>query len=158
MKLKQGMITREIASQYDVLLFTANSTTNNQGELVMGAGFAKCVKDWFPDMPDKIGYVITTSSGPDYGLAYAPTNVKNPFLVMAFQVKHSFWKPASLALISTSANMLTSYASLNRDLKMCLNFPGVGAGKLSVDQVLPLLKNVPDNVDIWLSEDKYRWM
>jgi len=44
---------------------------------------------------------------------------------------------------------LAEWAIAHPDCRIDLNFPGIGNGRLSPDQVLPLIKQLPDNVHVW---------
>ena len=34
-------------------------------------------------------------------------------------------------------------------MTVCLNFPGIGHGRLERDEVLPIIKLLPDSVEVW---------
>jgi len=52
-------------------------------------------------------------------------------------------------LIQRSAEKLTVWASAHPDCRIDLNFPGIGNGRLSPAQVLPVVGQLPDNVHVW---------
>lgn len=128
----------------DHFLITTNSIIKNNGALVMGAGIAKQVRDRWPGIDKEIGAAIkrTCGNGGTYGVILGKK-------IGLFQVKHHFKDKASLELIAYSANILKALAEAAPDRKFALNFPGIGNGKLSYEQVLPLVNDLPDNVQVW---------
>jgi len=119
-------------------LFTGNSYINKADELVMGCGLALAVKEQFPELPLRLGRKI-----PHLGI-YGTVRVGN---IGAFQVKRHFGDKAELSLIGYSC------IELMRDIDECervdLNFPGIGAGGLKREQVLPIISELPDCVHVW---------
>ena len=56
-------------------------------------------------------------------------------------------------LIKISTSMLGELANVYTNTRFDLNFPGIGNGHLSKDEILPIISKLPDNVHIW--EYKY---
>jgi hypothetical protein len=134
-------------------IFTGNSYVNRRSELVMGRGMAKQVAVRFQQLPAYFGEQITHHSqhlGEYYLITHHPTRIT------AFQVKRHFKDAADLELIRKSAIMLSAWAKGNPSWVYNLNFPGIGLGRLEVDQVEPLLARLPDNVFIWRYRDATR--
>ena len=69
----------------------------------------------------------------------------------AFQVKRSFKDKASLDLIERSCVMLDKWCRKNPRAKVRLNYPGIGNGGLSEDEVRPILEECLNmkQVSIW---------
>lgn len=133
----------------DLFLFTGNSTVRRDGALVMGAGMAREVRDMFPGIDYVLGDVIIKKygSGNWYNLLISPQWPDKK--LGAFQVKTDWNANASLKLIRHSTGILTQWCQLYPDARVHLNFPGIGNGKLSKEQVAPIIATLPDSVIIW---------
>lgn len=132
-----------VYDEADHFLFTANSTINNLGLLVMGKGMARQVQNRFPYLPSFFGGLIEESESTYHILSHIPTNVS------AFQVKTDWRKKASLDLIWESTFVLRGWV-LERPLESFhMNYPGIGAGGLSYESVSPIVSSLPDNVFLW---------
>ena len=138
-----------IWSKTDLFLITTNSFVKHTGQLVMGAGIARQARDRFPGLDTTLGQAIRETCGHlgEYGLFISP---RWPATRLGlFQVKRHWSTDAILDLIHQSADQLTQWASTHPDCRIDLNFPGIGNGRLSPDQVLPVIKQLPDNVHVW---------
>jgi len=138
-----------IWSKTDLFLITTNSFVKHTGQLVMGAGIARQARDRFPSLDTTLGQAIRETCGHlgEYGLFISP---RWPATRLGlFQVKRHWSTDAILDLIHQSADQLTQWASTHPDCRIDLNFPGIGNGRLSPDQVLPVIKQLPDNVHVW---------
>jgi hypothetical protein len=83
----------------------------------------------------------------DYGLLISP---RWPAAKLgAFQVKRHYSQAASLELIQRSTAALCTWCADHPDASVCLNFPGVGYGRLRRKDVLPIIVQLPDQVTIW---------
>jgi hypothetical protein len=151
MILKEQLLDYSKAwSKPDVYMFTGNNTLKSGDVLVMGRGAAKQVRDAFPGVDAQIGeYIkqcmIKFRQG-DYGIIFA--NISPDQIVGAFQVKRYYSDDADLDIIRKSMKML-SFLALLSDYTFHLNFPGIGAGRLQYDDVLPIIENLPDNVIVY---------
>ena len=127
----------------DYFIFTGNSFIKRNGALVMGRGIAREVRDKWPGIDVEIGQALSTKmrDAGFYGLMLEKK-------IGVFQVKHHFADPAELILIAASAELLRIEAEDHPTTRYALNFPGIGNGHLKYDHVLPLLKHLPDNVNI----------
>jgi hypothetical protein len=133
---------------------TTNGCLTKAGKLVMGKGAALEAKLKYPYIDKACGGSIRgngTLQGKYwlYGFmvifhAWSEVMYKGGFGI--FQVKRNWSEDADLSLISLSAGMLQSYAKVHPTVNIRLNFPGIGAGKLKRENVLPLLSILPDNV------------
>jgi hypothetical protein len=133
----------------DLFLITTNSTLKKNGALVMGRGIARQARDRFPGLDTALGGEIARRCGNrgEYGLLVSPRwPAAKPG---AFQVKTDYVQPASLSLIRLSAIALLAWCEEHPGAAVHLNFPGIGNGGLARAQVLPLLKSLPDNVNVW---------
>lgn len=133
----------------DAFCITTNSYIRNDGEVVMGRGIAKQAKQLFEDLPLALGNKIEESCGHlgTYGLM--PSNRSKIDQMVAFQVKTHFKNDADLSLIEGSAKALGQMAYTYSDRRFDLNFPGIGNGGRSQDEVMPIVEQLPDNVHIW---------
>lgn len=116
----------------------------------MGAGAAKQAKERFPTLPKRLGERILQSSlaGKDYGitLTSALGNQENDFLVLgAFQTKIHWREPSDLGLIRFSCKELCRYATQYR--RIAMNYPGVGLGGRTQEQVGPILQQELGHLD-----------
>jgi hypothetical protein len=151
MQLVKGNLWDEIGKA-DLILVTANSTLNNCGELVMGAGAALEAKKRWPWMPQRAGAYIRDfathdGTGMFYGLMTFQAEKGLDGQVGLLQTKHGWRYPSSQALITRSLRML--WGSANSFHRIALNFPGIGLGGLKREDVLPLLEVLPDNVFVY---------
>ena len=137
----------------DVRLFTANGVVKRNGELVMGAGAAKAAKQLVPEAPAVLGRRVREEGRylEDQG-AYVYGLLIVPKLGLgAFQTKYHYRDKADPNLIALGAKKLGEFARANPGLRIAVNFPGVGLGRLPRKQVEALLDEflwgVP--VEVW---------
>lgn len=126
----------------DLFLITTNSTVVNQ-RLVMGRGIAREARDHFPGLDYEIGKHIQK----DYGLLVSPHWPEKK--LGCFQVKYHWRNPAYLSIIVLSTVMLDVWCQEHPGAKVALNFPGIGNGRLAVEDVLLVIKHLPDTVQVW---------
>jgi hypothetical protein len=131
----------------DVFMITTNPIRRKDGAVVMGRGIALEAKTRFPQLPYEFGRSLDEYSGLNIGFIaeYGDT------FIWYFMVKDHWREEAKLKIIEQSVGELCDYIS-DADcgyLRFDLNFPGIGNGKLSRADVLPLLVKLPDNVHIW---------
>lgn len=140
-----------VFEQSDLFCITTNSYIRRDGALVMGRGIARQAALRFPDLPYRAGEEILRRglAGGAYYLITLP-NTK----IALFQVKR-FWKStANLDLIRGAAgrlyDLLTHRATLGLpELRIDLNFPGIGNGGMPRSDVLPIISTLPDCVHVW---------
>jgi hypothetical protein len=134
--------------QVDLFCITTNSTIKQNGSLVMGRGIASQAKKRLPQLPGLAAKLIRVSES-DYG--FVVVGGLHPVIGL-FQVKRHFSNKADLGLIKLATIRLFQYIVLY-NLTVCLNFPGIGNGRLSRDEVLPIVGLLPDNVEIWEADN-----
>ena len=141
-----------------LFVVTTNSTINKKGELVMGRGSAKQLKDRAPGIPGVFGEVLSKYHMNLYGLCVVTSIRFKERLghwcrifcdVGAFQVKTRFSNQADPTIIRRSAQLLNEYARKNPALVINMNMPGTGHGRLSEGAVMPHLRQLPKTVNIW---------
>ena len=152
MQLVHGNMWR-VWDKADLFLITTNSTVRDDGRLVMGRGIAKeaCSRFSQFDIAMQFGqWILRFCPDRPYGLIVSPLWTSNSARKLGcFQVKHHWSEPASLELIQLSTNQLIHLAQHYPDKQMHLNFPGVGNGKLTTKEVLPIISALPNNVTVW---------
>ena len=131
----------------DLVFVTTNGTRKQGGFLVMGRGAALQFKQQFPTDYKKLSHLAIVQ-GTDY-LNCIVYNLVYSGKFGLFQVKYDYWNKADLDMIKESTEALTRLAKKLPNKTIFLNFPGIGNGKLTEESVLPVIKNLPDNVIVW---------
>jgi len=145
MKLETGFIDySKGCEETECLVFTGNSFIKKNGGLVMGRGAAKQVRDSFPGIDIDLGSRIPHLGY--YGVIEARIL---PFKLLAFQVKYGYMDQADLELITKSTQKMAHVAETNKNVTFHMNFPGVGNGRLAIQQVGPIIESLPNNVHVW---------
>ena len=138
----------------DLFLFTSNATIKNDGSLVMGAGFARQVKERFPGVDKKLGEAVSQAmaeSGDEYyGIIISPEWPKKK--LGCFQTKRHFTNAAELDIIQFSVALLKDWCWLHPSAQVALNYPGIGYGGLEEADVYPIIEYLPDSATIWKSK------
>ncbi|QFR59881.1 hypothetical protein VOWphi5012_098 [Vibrio phage phi50-12] len=143
-KYIKGLVDYSKLEPFNAYLFTGNSTIKSNGELVMGAGNAKAMKDCVPAIPKLMGKEIEHLS--EYGLK---TLVDSDVMVGAFQTKKHWKDNSTIELVELSVLCLRVKAEANPEYTFHLPMPAVGFGGLTVNQVKPLTNTLPSNVFIY---------
>lgn len=140
----------------DVLLFSANNVITRHNKLVMGAGFAKWVRDKFDKVDERLTFPIThmpsfnKKRAGEYGLALCPIGCADwPFPIGAFQTKRHPSESSDIKLVELATDLLYFEATQNMSLNYHLNMPAVGLGGLDIGSVMTVLSILPQNVHIW---------
>ena len=143
MTIKKGnLYTKENKEHYDLIGFTANSVIRKDGNLVMGAGSAKTVKDAYENSPKVFGERIKDKS-------VFHIEIVKELKLLALQTKIDWKDDSDINLVKESLNKLFTYATENPNLKIAIPFPGISNGNLKKETITPLLKNIPNNIDVW---------
>lgn len=135
----------------DLFCITTNSTVLPDGRLVMGKGIAKEARDTIVGLDARLGRMVGFNQRP-YGLLILNNLARDRVLqpkLGAFQTKYSYSQASDLNLIRSSCASLWLHLSKNPNTRVDVNFPGVGAGNLSVQEVWPVISLLPDNVHVW---------
>jgi hypothetical protein len=151
-KLEKGNMW-SVYDESDLFCITCNSSLLNNGNLVVGRGIAKEAADRLPDLAFMIGYEVQRECGP-YGIYGLIIPHYKFYLriekIAAFQTKTYWRQPARLDIILRSVAALLKWIEDHPEAKRIdLNFPGIGLGGLSKDEVLPLIQVLPGKVHIW---------
>ena len=135
-------------SQATRIFVTTNNTLNARNELIMGRGAAVEATKISPNIAQRFGQQL---------LQHREEHGDKPYGILlddrsklgAFQVKDHWAHPAKLELIAYSTGLLNEYARSKPEDTFYLNFPGIGYGKLNIDDVLDTIRILPDNVMLW---------
>lgn len=139
-----------VLAQTDLFLISANSTLKANGALVMGRGLAREARDRFPGLDHEAGMTVLATAPRrcfpqvTYGLIVLPTKPLG-----LFQVKYHWADPAVHYLIAESIRRLGSLIQAKELARVDLNFPGIGNGRLTKEEVLPIISKLPDSVHVW---------
>lgn len=132
----------------DLFMITTNPIKRADCAIVMGRGIAKQAKDRYPSLPFDFARARDPAIVGYQGLT--PTGLIGWYDKQAigyFMVKRHWREMAALNIIEDSAIDLSEYA--HHFKRIDLNFPGIGNGRLTREEVLPRLEVLPDNVHIW---------
>jgi len=144
MNIKTGSMW-DSYEESDFFCITTNSYIRKDGELVMGRGIALEAKTRFPELPKIFGDKIAHMA--EYSVISAGSFAGTE--ILAFQVKTHYMDNAEHKLIERSALELCKLANTMNNKRFNLNFPGIGFGKLTEGEVLPIIEMLPDNVSVW---------
>lgn len=127
-----------------VVCITTNGFVKANGDAVMGRGCAREATQRIEGCAKLLGsYIKKLGNVP--GLMRTSADETEGLFI--FPVKHNWWEQADLDLIRKSAQALKEYARGTHDrCKWILPRPGCGNGRLTYEQVKPLLEDLPDNV------------
>lgn len=129
-----------------VHVVTVNSTIQSNGTLIMGTGAAIQARERYRGIALECGTLVGRSLC-RFGFILVRKPGDNPGFGI-FQVKDWYSEPAKIELIAMSTKMLTQCAQDCPDVQFRLNYPGIGAGKLTRTQVYPVIETLPDNVTV----------
>ena len=130
-----------------IRVVTGNSFLRKDGALVMGRGAANQLCVQVPGINLLFGKEIKRICGHlgKYGLIM----LNYPYDYGIFQVKYHFKDKADLNLISYSVEKLRSWCWVYQSINIHMNYPGIGNGRLSAEEVKPIIDRLPDNVYIY---------
>jgi hypothetical protein len=151
----------------DALCVTTNGFVKNNGEAVMGKGCAKQLAEYYPETPERLGYMLNKKGNKVHELFKRdgvqilsfPVKTDMEYIVTnkAYIVKHMQNKfalgsnvpgwacVADISIIEKSAKRLVKLADKNGWKKILLPRPGCGAGELSWNKVQPVLNSILDD-------------
>lgn len=136
-----------------LIAVTTNAVVRLSGSLlVMGAGAARQAVDRIPGVAQEAGELVArireTTGKHNYGFLVVrePTTKKCGFGI--FQVKDHYEEAASLALIAQSCRDLAAWCLSEPECQVRMNYPGIGLGKLTMDEVLPALEILLQKVTV----------
>lgn len=124
-----------------IFMITTNPIRRKDGAVVMGRGIAREAKERFPDLPYHFGRRLESNGNQFVGCISDP--------IWYFMVKDHWAQPAKLEIIDASVEDCLYKFNEFDGMRVDLNFPGIGNGQLSREDVLPLMERLPDNFHIW---------
>jgi hypothetical protein len=144
--------TGEMFHANGYLIVTTSSFLTSEVKLVMGRGAAWILRMKVPGIDWIFGKMVYETCGHlgRYGLLFHHR-------YGAFQVKYGFDEKARVDLIEFSLEKLAEKAEEFPKSRFNINYPGIGYGRLSKQEVEPLLNFLPDNVYVWEKEEELRW-
>jgi len=152
MILIEGLLNYSVPWQLpDIYLFTGNPVVKRDGSIVMGRGAAKQVRDSIPGVDLLFGMGIIEN--PTANLLWTSTSGVPETRLGWFKVKTHWKDPAEMSIIEESVEQLAAVATARPHFTFHMNYPGVGNGRLGVQDVQPLLEKLPNNVLIYKSEE-----
>ena len=142
-------------SKDTAILVTANSYVNKRGRLVMGRGAALELKNRQPNIDFVFGTMISNNYYHlgKYGLLLFE-DLQEKRVYGVFQVKYHYKDQADLELIDFSCKVLNytlNYTPLIQG-DVSMNFPGIGYGGRTVDEILPIISTLSDKVSIYIKD------
>ena len=138
-------------STADLLVVTTNASLDRSGDAVMGRGAAKeAVRRW-PWLLRGLGNHIRGLGGKLYGFLAFETREGDSAQLGCFQVKMEFHERARLDIIRISMKGLLDYVE-EAGISAALNFPCIGAGRLSREEVAPVIAELLEHERIFVHE------
>ena len=131
----------------NIYMFTANSVIKNDGKLVMGVGCTKVVRDFYQGIDKLFGAEIEHMS--KFSVKFVKWNGQN---IGAFQTKYNWTDPSPIELVEYSTKFLKFIADNRPHHTFHLPCPAVNHGGRNVEDILPLLDILPNNVIIYLDK------
>ena len=131
----------------NIFMFTANSVIRDNGCLVMGAGCARYVRDFYNGVDKLMGNEIEHLSV--YGVRFVQWNSQ---YIGAFQTKIHWKDKSPLDVVEFSINQLKQVVQKRPDFTFHLPCPAISHGGRSVEDILPMLDVLPDNVIVYLDK------
>jgi len=139
--LKEQAVIRKLWTEHDILIFTSNGVVKRNGELVMGKGIAKVVRDFYPESAKVFGALVREHGNKPY-LVRVRKREGAPFYLMSFPTKHHFRKKSDLNLIRESKERALRILEGRRDglvkagiTRILCPLWGTENGKLSLEEV-----------------------
>jgi hypothetical protein len=118
-----------------VICITTNGQVTRKGEAVLGRGAARQAREHFPDLPARLGALL--SAGGNHVRIIADG-------LVSFPVEESPWANPDLRLIRRSAEELRALADQEGWERIVVPRPGCGGGGLAWQDVRPLLADLFD--------------
>lgn len=125
----------------EVRLFTGNPIIKSDGSVVMGAGAAKQVRDYYTGIDKAFGTRLKKDRRANIIILRA-----NEKMIGWVKVKRHWAESADLRLVQESMIELALRAKKFHDFTFRINYPAIGNGRTDIKLVEPLLQVLPDNV------------
>lgn len=118
------------------IAITTNGQVSRRGEAIFGRGCAREARERFPDLPRRLGELISQHGNHVHLLEDG---------LVSFPVEHSPFENPDIRLIERSARELVEMADREGWGKVVVPRPGCGGGGLSWREVRPLLERIFDD-------------
>ncbi len=125
----------------DLRVISTNPIVNRHAAAVMGRGCALEAKARVPEIEYHFAKLLKTHGNRVMRLA----KLADGSVLGSYPVKHHWKEEADPALIERSARQLVALANKFGHTNVLLPRPGCGNGKLSWEQVEPILSEILDN-------------
>lgn len=139
----------DVFGNTDLFIVTTNPIRRKDGACVMGRGIALECANRFPDFPFILGEQIRLMELDDQRINAGIVGNFDGQIMGYFMVKEHWQREAKPSIIRKSVNDLLDELVLLSPARVDLNFPGIGNGRLSREEVLPIIEQLPDNVHVW---------
>lgn len=115
------------------IVITTNGTVKKNGEAVMGRGIAKQAVERFPELPFRLGRMITEKGN--------IVSFIHDLKIITLPVKFNWWEKADIKLIERGISVLSE----QRIEETYMVRPGCGNGGLAWRNVKPILEKYLDD-------------
>ena len=119
-----------------IICITTNGHLTKKGEAVLGRGCARQAGERFPDLPSRLGALLSEGGNHVHVIAEG---------LVSFPVEESPWATPDTHLIRRSAQELRAFADREGWTRIIVPRPGCGGGGLAWQDVRPLLADVFDD-------------
>lgn len=142
---RTGLIDYSVpVPEFHCVFFTSNQVVKGNGALVMGAGNAKAARDAIQGLQFAMGSQCLNSE--DDALLFVQHGAG---IIGAFPTKRHFKDPTPKDLLLSSIAQLKELALEKPMYYFHLPMPAVNHGGMAVEDVLPLVEQLPDNVYVY---------
>lgn len=134
-----------------MIVITSHASVGEDGRLFLGYHAGREALRRIPDIERQCGQAVLAGAVDGiYGfLPVRPPRPDQRIVGFGLFQTHLNWnQSADLELIRYSMECLRRYARENAEMKIRMNFPGLGEGGLEADDVAPLLLPLPESVTI----------
>ncbi len=128
----------------DLRVVTTNGDVNARNRAVMGRGCAREAKERFPGLEYHFALLLRAHGNRVMRLL-KPCPANGGAALASFPVKYHWREEADLELISRSARQLVALADTFGYARVALPRPGSGNGRLSWEDVRPILAEILDD-------------
>ena len=135
--------TGSLLSAPGIKIVTASSFLTSEGKLFMGKGLARDLKIKVPGIDKIFGSMILEKCG--HAGRYGFLNYERWGI---FQVRYRFNDKADVELIAFGMERVKDFAQ-ETNFIIHLEYPGIGEGDLTKQEVGPLVDTLPGNVYVW---------
>lgn len=129
---------------FDGLCITTNGTIKKNGACVMGRGIALTFRDMFADFDQIVGNKIIANGNIVNVVGKFTHKDNTSTIIFTFPVKHNWYDIADIELIKKSCVELMQWIDHYDLKKVALPRPGCGNGKLSWENVKPVIEEILD--------------